>query len=64
MGHPLPFGRRDDFFDPAKLTEVEKLRTQCPDGAYLFVPKWDDPLPKLYSQANKDIKYVRGNHLE
>jgi hypothetical protein len=30
------------------LSDLERQNRETSSGVYTFVPKWDDPLPKLY----------------
>lgn len=46
------------------MTDVEKLGVQIAEGAYIFMPAWDDPLPKLYSKIKEDVFYQKGKFLE
>ena len=41
--------------------EIEK---EHPEGAYVFLPKPDDPLPKPYGQVDDEVLYQKGLLLE
>jgi len=46
------------------MTDMEKLQVQTAEGAYIFMPAWDDPMPKLYSKVKEDVFYQKGKFLE
>jgi len=46
------------------MTDFDKLQVQTAEGAYIFMPAWDDPLPKLYSKVKEDVFYQKGKFLE
>jgi hypothetical protein len=65
----LAFARRDPPFSRANLdkkfwTQADYLNDDRSEGAYLFKPQWDDPLPKQYGKLDKEIIYQTGNLLE
>lgn len=46
------------------MTDQEKMQVQIAEGAYIFMPAWDDPLPKLFSKITDDVFYQKGKYLE
>lgn len=40
------------------------MQVQTAEGAYIFMPAWDDPLPKQYSKVKEDVFYQKGKFLE
>lgn len=48
------------FLGDDKRTLDEKTDAETGEGAYLFIPEWRDPLPKKYSNLNKDVIYQQG----
>jgi len=53
-----------DASNTLTMSDYEKLQVQTAEGAYIFMPAWDDPLPKLYSKIKDDAFYQKGKLLE
>lgn len=53
-----------DAANTKTMTDLDKLQAQTAEGAYIFMPAWDEPLPKLYSKITDDVFYQRGKYLE
>lgn len=43
---------------------MEKLQTQFSEGAYIFMPAWDESKPTQFSQIGRDVSYQSGQLLE
>jgi len=41
-----------EYLDYGDLTETEKANEGFQEGAYIFRPKWDDPLPHQYGKLD------------
>jgi len=39
------------------LTREEQLDIESGEGAYIFLPQWDNPLPKNFGNLLKNITY-------
>ena len=53
-----------EYLEYGDLTDIEKANEGFQEGAYIFRPKWDDPLPHQYGQLDQDVLYQKGNLLE
>jgi len=53
-----------EYLDFGDLTEVEKANEGFQEGAYIFRPQWNDPLPHQYGKLDQDVLYQKGNLLE
>lgn len=53
-----------EYYDYGDLTEFEKANEGFQEGAYIFRPRWDDPLPHQYGKLDQDVIYQKGNLLE
>lgn len=53
-----------DSYNDKTMTDYERLQVQIVEGAYIFMPAWDDPLPKQFSKIKDDVFYQRGKFLE
>jgi hypothetical protein len=53
-----------EFIVNSDLTYVEKANEGIQEGAYLFKPKLDDPLPHQYGKLDQDVEYQKGKNLE
>lgn len=42
----------------------EKLEREHPEGAYVFLPQAEDPLPKPYGLIDDEVLYQKGRLLE
>ena len=60
----LSVEKAGDGANPLIMTEYEKMQAQTAEGAYIFMPAWDDPLPKQFSKVKEDVIYQRGKFLE
>lgn len=57
----------NDRFGVAMLnTTEERLRqlNENPEGAYVFLPKEDDAMPKCFGQVDSDVTYQKGKLVE
>lgn len=43
------------------LTEEEVADAGRAAGAYIFLPRWDDPLPHQYGKAEHDVLFQKGS---
>jgi hypothetical protein len=46
------------------LTREEQLDIESGEGAYIFLPQWDNPLPKNFGNLLKNITYQKGELVE
>lgn len=42
------------------LTDEERQEKETSSGVYVFMPKWNDPLPSLYGKIVKDVVVQKG----
>lgn len=54
------------LLDFSMLTDQEKASEGFgnAEGAYIFRPQWNDPLPHQYGKLDQDVVYQKGNLLE
>jgi len=53
-----------EYLDFGDLTDIEKANEDSNEGAYIFKPKWDDPLPHQYGKLDENVDYQKGDLLE
>lgn len=49
---------------PNKHDDKEVLDHLQPEGAYIFKPQWEDPLPEQYAKARMDVVHQAGQLLQ
>lgn len=47
-----------------ETSATEWMDKETSEGTYLFVPQYDDQLPKQFSQLVKDVQYQKGDLIE
>ena len=50
--------------DEKKMSTAELLDRERNEGIYIFLPQWNDQLPKQYSKLVQDVQYFKGELVE
>lgn len=46
------------------MSTAELLDRERNEGIYIFLPQWNDQLPKQYSKLVQDVQYFKGELVE